>query len=344
MLAALGLSPAEEEIYRLLVRLPGADADELAGRSTLPPAEIERVLHALAARGLILHETTGFTAAPPAAALGALLRQQRDDLRSAELDLMALVDEHRSVARRQGGPQVVEVITDIEAVRHRFAQIQEAARSDIRSIVVPNLQIVPARQNTSLSTGLRRGVRYRVILDRRALSEPDMPADLESAIAEGEEIRLSDTVPIKMMIADRDHAMLPLTGDQPGAPASILVHACGILDALIVMFEYAWEKAHPVGRGRFAHQPELSAIDAVSMRAIGNRTIASSPSTRPCGSRLFSTMLPFSERTISWQIASPRPEPRTEGAAPASAANGSKSCLRCCAEMPGPLSATVSAA
>lgn len=70
MLAALGLGPAEEEIYRLLVARGRAAVHELAAESGRATGEVRELLTALTGRGLAVHEAvTGtaarFTAAPP---------------------------------------------------------------------------------------------------------------------------------------------------------------------------------------------------------------------------------------------------------------------------------------
>ena len=55
------------------------------------------------------------------------------------------------------------MITDVAAVRHRFAQLQDAARYEIRSMMVPDLAVVPVGANSAGDSCLRRGLRYRAI-------------------------------------------------------------------------------------------------------------------------------------------------------------------------------------
>ncbi len=254
MLSVLGLPLAEEETYRRLVTLVSARADELATATGRTLAEIDDVLAGLTARGLVAATppaaipgvTTVYTAAPPAVALGGLLRQRRDDLHAAEQDLAALVEEHRVASAGRKTSNVVEEITDIGAVRHRFAQIQEAAQHEVLSMMRPNLTIVPHRENAAGMAGLDRGVSYRVILDREALTEPGMVGDVFASIAAGQEIRIADDVPVKMMIVDRECAMLPLLHGDGASPESVLVQPSGLLDALIAFFEIAWERAYPL--------------------------------------------------------------------------------------------------
>jgi len=253
MFAALGLDPAQEEIYRVLAARVNRSVAELAADTGRAPGQIQGLLTELAALGLVtgaeaagVHDVdTVFTAAPPDIALGAVLRQRRDDLRAAELDLLSLAEQHHRAARDRASG-VVEVITDVAAVRHRFAQIQHSARHQVRSMMVPNLTVVPHEQNEAGDAGLRRGVLYRAILQRAALTEPGMIGDALASLSQGQQIRVADWVPVKLVIADSHVAMVPLWSNRNTAAASILVHASGLLDALVALFESAWERAYPI--------------------------------------------------------------------------------------------------
>ncbi|MGY0007959.1 helix-turn-helix domain-containing protein [Micromonospora sp. I033] len=247
MLAPLGLDPVEEEIYRQLVVSRRARAAELAAATGRPATEVEAALAGLVERGLAGVPDPGpdpvFVPAPPAVALNALLRRRQDDLRQAEYDVAALAEQYRAADL---APGVVEVIADVDTVRRRFFQIQEAARHEVLSMVPPNLRVVPHRENTAERASMKRGVRYRALLDRGALTAPNMQADVRASMALGQEIRIVDAVPVKMMIVDGEIAMLPLHADGNGTPASILVHRSGLLAALIAFFESAWERAYPL--------------------------------------------------------------------------------------------------
>ena len=269
MLGALGLRAAEEDIYRTLVSQVSATASELAELTDRHQDEVDEVLVHVVQRGLATATSTRpqvFSAAPPAMALGGLLRQRRDDLLSAERELALLVDEHRAAWIGRSTSNVVEEITNIDAVRHRFAQIQEAAQHEVLSTVVPNLTVVPHRENTAGIAGVSRGVQYRVILDRAALNKPGMVADVIASIEEGQQVRISDRVPVKLVIVDRELAMLPLLSGQNNAPESMLVQSSGLLDAVIAFFEMSWEQAYPLLPNRSTGQlietsPDIDVMD-----------------------------------------------------------------------------------
>jgi sugar-specific transcriptional regulator TrmB/DNA-binding CsgD family transcriptional regulator len=254
MLAALGLGSAEEDVYRRLVARGSATLDELRAETGRDRAELTGLLVALAGRGLATQappvtptaEPAVFTAAPPAVALAGLLRQRHDDLRAAERDIAALAETHRNAIIGRTAADLIEVITNVEAVRHRFTQIQEAARHEVLSTVVPNLTVVPHRDNRAGDACLRRGVTYQAVIDRRALHQPGILDDLIASIAAGQQIRVVDQVPVKLVIIDRTLAMLPLLHNQNTAPASVLVHPSGLLDVVLAFYETIWERGYPL--------------------------------------------------------------------------------------------------
>ncbi|WP_160166032.1 LuxR C-terminal-related transcriptional regulator [Actinoplanes sp. OR16] len=258
ILEPVGVGAAEEEVYRHLVTLRAATLDDLVKHIGRESAEIRAALDGLLERGLVGDEgAIGYVPAPPALSLGALIHQRQADLRAAELAVAALAEDYRTA---RPPADVVEVLTDRETVRRRFLQIQDAARHEVRSMVVPNLTIVPHRENTAEREALRRGVRYRALLDRGALAAPEMVTDVRASLAAGQQIRVVDVVPVKMMIVDEETAFLPLRTDRPESPASILIHRSGLLAVLIAFFETEWERAVPLPIGE-DHPGDLDDLD-----------------------------------------------------------------------------------
>ncbi len=68
---------------------------------------------------------------------------------------------------------------------------------------------------------------------------------MAGAVNAGEDIRVVERVPIKLIVADQNMAMVPM--DSAGrTPAALLVHRSGLLDALLALFDAVWEKARPL--------------------------------------------------------------------------------------------------
>ncbi|GGN78419.1 hypothetical protein GCM10010112_52190 [Actinoplanes lobatus] len=247
MLGALGLNPDHEAVYCVLAGRTQASLAELAETLHVPTFAIEVALTHLTACGLVKSTLDGaYAAAPPAVALGAMISERQAELRSAELALVTLAEEHRKAMADRTISELIEVITGVEAIRHRFAQIQHAARTQVRSFVTAPFVAVPPGANPVESQMVAQGVRYRVAIDRSALAEPGVAAETMESLRQGVEVRVAASLPIKLMLADSELALVPLTvtpGEDPGA---VLLHRSGLLTAMDALFETVWRHAHPL--------------------------------------------------------------------------------------------------
>ncbi|BFU45439.1 transcriptional regulator TrmB [Krasilnikovia sp. MM14-A1004] len=250
MLGALGLNPGDEAVYGALAGRARAGPAELGGLLHVPVAEVEASLSHLIACGLVTSTPDGvYAAAPPAIALGALISERRAELRSAELALVTLAEEHRRAMAGRSISELIEVVTGVEAIRHRFAQVQHAARREVRSFVTAPFVAVPPGENPVESQQVAQGVRYRVVIDRPALAEPGVVAETLESLRLGVQVRVAESLPIKLMLADAELGLVPLTavaGEEPGA---VLLHRAGLLTAMDALFEIVWRHAHPLDAG-----------------------------------------------------------------------------------------------
>ncbi|MGW1229293.1 helix-turn-helix domain-containing protein [Streptomyces sp. NPDC002530] len=265
MLQALGLSPSEEAVYTALLARPTASARELAGQAGLGEAESDRILLALAARGLVAAVREDANAAPdpaaavrvprpvryrltpPSVALAPLLAEQRNALHLAETAFSRLDEQYRTTAARTAGG-VVEVVVGVEQVAHRFLQLQLGAQRELLVFLVGEPTAVPREDtDSSENSALGRGVDFRVVAAKDYLSGHEVVRDVREAVAAGLELRTADSLPLKMVVSDRERAMVPLDmTDSGGEPSAIVVHPSGLLTALVHLFEREWDQGRPL--------------------------------------------------------------------------------------------------
>jgi sugar-specific transcriptional regulator TrmB len=240
----LGLDADEEAVYRALVDRPSATVGEIARMLRRPADAVARSLVLLEERGLAAASGASWAAASPAIALAPLVTQRRDELRRAELELLGLTERYRGAAGARTAGDLIEVVTGISTVARRFAQLQRGASRELLAFVTSRTVAVSRHDNVAEDEGVRRGVAYRIVLERAVLEEQGASADAVSAIRAGEEVRVVERLPIKLAVADRTLAMLPLDGGP--VPAAVLVHRSGLLDGLVALFEAVWERAWPL--------------------------------------------------------------------------------------------------
>lgn len=249
VLATLGLTSEEEALYRALVECPSATAPVLSVALTLPVTEVDRLISALLSQGLIARTGNAsegrYVASSPSIALGPLVRQRRDQLRQAELELAALTERFWVTAADRRAGDLVEVVTGVELIADRFAHLQRSAEKEVRAMVTARVAAVGRRDYPDEDESVLRGVQYRVVIERAVLEQQGADADATGALSSGEDIRVVEKVPIKLLIADRNLAMVPM--DAKGhAPAALLVHRSGLLDALLALFDAVWDRARPL--------------------------------------------------------------------------------------------------
>ncbi|GGU64470.1 sugar-specific transcriptional regulator TrmB [Streptomyces cavourensis] len=272
MLGAIGLDERQEAAYRALVAAGAAELPDLAHRLSLPEAETERVLRRLEQQGLAAQSSARpgrWVAAPPGVALGALLTQQRHELERAELASALLAEEYRAEASEPEVHDLVEVVTGAAAVAQRFHQVQLGATSEVCALVTGKPIAVTGTENESEERAASRGVAYRVVVEREVLSLPSGILELSAALGRDEQCRVVDRVPTKLMIADGTTAMVPLTG-RGAEPAALVVHASGLLESLMGLFEAVWREALPLrlGEGGSAVREEGVGPDATDLEIL----------------------------------------------------------------------------
>ncbi|MFE9629434.1 helix-turn-helix domain-containing protein [Streptomyces sp. NPDC006463] len=246
MLDVLGLEPDDERVYRALLGRPNSTATLLADVLVLPPAHVDKTLSRLVGWGLVTRSADEqFTAAPPAVALGALISQRRDGLRMAEQALVTFAEEHRAAMTGNSISDLIEVVTGVDAIRHRFLQVQQAARTQVRSFITAPFVALPPDENTAEPVAIGRGVQFRAVLDRAVLGEPGIIDDAIDSLRKGVQLRVADELPMKLVLADADLGLVPLAVTPDGEPGAVLLHRSGLLDALDALFETVWRTAHP---------------------------------------------------------------------------------------------------
>ncbi|MER5733076.1 helix-turn-helix domain-containing protein [Streptomyces sp. NPDC002138] len=277
MLGAIGLDEGQESAYRALVALGAAEVPDLAHRLTLPLPQTERALRHLERQGLAAQSSARpgrWVAAPPGVALGALLTQQRHELEQAELAAVLLAEEYRAEAAEPAVHDLVEVVTGASAVAHRFVQLQLGAVEEVCALVTGRPQVMKGSENEAEERATVRGVDYRVVLEREVLSLPSGLREASTALGRGERIRVTGQVPTKLVIADRSLAMVPLTA-RTAEPAALVVHASGLLESLMGLFEAVWREALPLRLGAAGtleesdDGPDATDLEILSLLLVG---------------------------------------------------------------------------
>lgn len=276
MLRTAGLNPAEETVYLSLVRQGGATPRELTDRTGLETARVSRAVVGLDRKGLV-HRTPPpherIVPVPPDLAVEQLIRRRIEDLERTREAAHRLAHETQHQLGNRRTEELIEIVSGRAAVGRAFERVQRTARREMRVLDAPPYA-TQAGVNQMQLDRQAEGIIYRGVYDAAALAEPGYLATVATHVHAGEQARLTDAVPTKLAIADGELALLPLAwattegflaaeaAQRPTAhDAALLVHRCGLLDALTALFETVWALATPLA---LTDENEISADGGVS--------------------------------------------------------------------------------
>ncbi|MGC3952804.1 MAG: LuxR C-terminal-related transcriptional regulator [Propionicimonas sp.] len=240
-LDAIGLSAAAQRAYLAVLSLPADAAREAVAAF---PAEVVDEL----AGSHLLHPTSlALTPLRLAVALWS---------KSLELEIAAVQARAARLSAllpRTAQAPFVEIIEGVEEVRAAFAGLQHSATDEILTFDRGPYFSGPATTISEAQPAtLARGVRYRTVYISSALRHESILAAAQQAIQLGEEARAHPDLPLRLIIADAQTALviLPQGGDgelsRPTAVDALLVHESPMLAALLRLFHSVWERSVPL--------------------------------------------------------------------------------------------------
>ncbi|MFC8851093.1 MULTISPECIES: helix-turn-helix domain-containing protein [unclassified Micromonospora] len=243
MLGAFGLDEHDERVYLALVADGPATVGELARRLTLGPAVADRAVRTLERHGLVHTADDRVDATPPELAVDSLLIQRMRELQEARTELRDWLQRQRSAQPEHQG---VQFVVGPAAITQAFDRFLHGAQEEVLGFERPPYTASSQDNPTELEL-LARGVRFRVVYDRRALERPDAAGHVGRFVAAGEQARVALDVPAKLAVADRRVALLSFPRpDDTVDPWALVVRGEAWVQVLVALFTEVWERATPL--------------------------------------------------------------------------------------------------
>ncbi|MEU3481240.1 LuxR C-terminal-related transcriptional regulator [Streptomyces sp. NPDC033754] len=158
---------------------------------------------------------------------GAFLRA--GSLTRADADVELLSDYRRI-------QQVLEDITDV--IQHSLASMH---LTSLRREVGERVLSRDRRQ-------IENGVRVRAMYSEQACVSPEVAEHLRRRVEAGVEVRIASAVPMPLIIADEQFAVVPVDPAEPAAGA-VLARGPALVRSYLALYEHCWHTALPYGDG-----------------------------------------------------------------------------------------------
>ena len=259
-LSRLGLDDDMLRLYRAALRTGATASGELAALSGLDLDRTERGLARLAADGFL----TAFGAVAPRAALRTVVTRRMAELAEQEAELRtvdAMVDGLADGQARVGGPQPVgdaSLVVGTPEIARLTTHLVMSARHEVLVLdTPPYVQIGTGRSDASsahfsvgadddVDQALARGVVSRRIVSQDGLDTPGRAEGILELGGAGMTVRVRATLPTKLLVVDRETALLPPSSSADAATTALVLRGGVLAHVLVPLFEALWEDAVPV--------------------------------------------------------------------------------------------------
>jgi sugar-specific transcriptional regulator TrmB/DNA-binding CsgD family transcriptional regulator len=247
MLEALGLTEIDEQVYVALLGRPHMAASEVAEALGRGVSVVRTAVTRLEELGFVARlpgSPTRLTATRPEVAVGALIARRTEELSDAAHAAQQLSASFPKEVRARPD-ELVEIVVGRSAVAARFVQLTRTVQVDLLVLDRPPYAQNSEASNSSEIDVLSKGVNVRGIYAPEAFELEGAYDQAVAAARAGEDARVHGDVPMKLAIADRSEALLPLDAD--GVVDSVLVvRAPTVVSALVRLFELLWAQAWPL--------------------------------------------------------------------------------------------------
>jgi len=251
-LVVLGISAEEQKIYETLLAIPGSALPDIARRARMTRPRALRVVRALEAKGIanrLPERVSRYFPTPPEVAVDLLMTKKQDELQRARVIAQRWQSKLRPATVEE---PPIEIISGRETIMRRFQHIHRISEKEIVCLERPPYVVSATYHYADVQKhAMARGVGLRTIIDTSVLDIPGKLESLRRNIATGESIRILTRMPMKLLIADRRLALVPLSLEQARDIALVLRPSL-LLDALLELFEIMWDRAAPFGTADLA--------------------------------------------------------------------------------------------
>jgi hypothetical protein len=252
-LQQLGLNAYESRSYLVLLGHPRFKALELAARAHVPRQKIYEVLDSLVEKGfaqVVQEKTKLFSAVEPSLAIPGYLARKRQTLEQELTDNGraggALIDDLKSLySEGQGGRGTLDflrIVTEPAQTAAEYRRMLAEVKSEYLEFSRPPYAVDPLDEKLVKQAG-SGGVTCRLLLEASSLDAHHRQR-LTEYVASGVQVRIADSLPMKLAVFDGEHGMIALLDPVITRPTwtAVVFHHEGMGEAMKGLFEERWRR------------------------------------------------------------------------------------------------------
>ena len=252
-LQQLGLNAYESRSYLVLLGHPKFKALELAARAHVPRQKIYEVLDSLVERGfaqVVQEKTKLFSAVEPSLAIPGYLGRKRLSLEQELTDNgragNALIDDLATLyAEGQGGRGTLDylrIVSEPTQTAAEYRRMLGEIKTEYVEFSRPPYAVDPLDEKL-VKQAAGSGVLCRLLLEEGSLDDEHRQRLADYAAA-GVDVRVADSLPMKLAVFDGQHGMIALLDPVITRPSwtAVVFHHEGMGEAMKGLFEVHWKR------------------------------------------------------------------------------------------------------
>jgi HTH-type transcriptional regulator, sugar sensing transcriptional regulator len=250
-LQQLGLNAYESRSYLVLLGHPKFKALELAARAHVPRQKIYEVLDSLVEKGfaqVVQEKTKLFSAVEPSLAIPSYLSRKRQALEQELTDNGraggALIEDLKALySEGQGGRGTLDflrIVTEPAQTAAEYRRMLAEVRKEYLEFSRPPYAVDPLDEKLVKQAG-SGGVTCKLLLEQSSLDDVHRQR-LNEYQSSGVQVRVSESLPMKLAVFDRQFGMIALLDPVITRPSwtSVVFRHEGMGEAMKALFEERW--------------------------------------------------------------------------------------------------------
>ena len=251
-----GLTKSEAVIYTNILKKQNFTASEVSKISEISRSKTYEILNQLVQKGLcveILGTVKKYSSTNPENAFnGMIQRYELNYQKELEYKKILMSNLLESLAplfhseKNTDSLDYIQVIREKNSIIKKFESLERIATQEVLALVKgPLVMDVTKPYNLEQYDSLRRGVNFKTIYAIEDLGNPSFLESIEKLSIAGEEVRITNKLPMKMMIFDEFAVMFALRDKITSklSLTAIIIEHQDIAKTLKMTFYSIWEKS-----------------------------------------------------------------------------------------------------
>ncbi|MCK5052023.1 MAG: hypothetical protein KAS53_09895 [Candidatus Cloacimonetes bacterium] len=256
-LSNIGFTEYEAKAYNMLLQQNLQSASEIYKKTGIPRGRIYDILQQLLQKGfcyIVPGAVNKYTAVDPNIAINNLIEQQRKETKLREQKMVQtaniLHERYTSMEDTSSPLDYIQVLTTRQSQINKFLALIKTSKKFICSFNKKPFAISSKMEEVIKISAphvecIKRGIKVKALYEAEDDNAEYFTKELEYFESIGEEIRICEKLPMKMMISDNTTAMISLRNEGLAKfkLSSLVVEHTDLTTSLLELFDIYWEKA-----------------------------------------------------------------------------------------------------